>query len=956
MKQIIKRIIIKNFRLFDEHARDFEFGGGFAQIIANNGNGKTSLWWGLKIGLTGAIPRSIGRLGDKGIIHFPERENENESKDIQKKTNAEITIILNNKKENGVRPFIFLDKEEDDIIIHTIIPPTGGIRYYVNGKKWDKKELQNILNDIFINPDDPFLFLEQNKTSYLLDGGPLGLMDALEETIDVKELRDNLDNALISYKKSKESYQESKLKMQDSEKDIKILKEEYDKFKKSEDLSKKIRESKNETLSREYSDILSKIKEFKFLEDSKSNEIKNLSNKNKDLIKNLKKIEKELEDLKIVKSEHSIQVKKLNQELRKLEKEKGRNEKALNDINSKLNEIEILKKIDKFDLLNNYKSIENKYLILNSEISKKKESFVNFETQLKFLEKGKTIDPQSLYNFIQLLNKNSINAESLINTIDLEEGFINRKNKLENIQLFESILGDYRWAVLVYGNEDDFKKSIDLAKEKYLTNLLIHIPDINEVPCPQINFKGFEFKIKNLKIKKYISSIIQDFFKSNVNLEEGLILEEYGVRLFKIDLNSLNIDKENRINTLKQQLKSLKLDIQELKKQFKDFEKKKNKLKKELDNLDIINEAPDLITNKHKIIIEQRRIDTELNNIQSKIKDLEFKINETEVDIRIKERKIGEIEGSIDTNKAVLNNSIKEKKEYLYEIKNNEENKKSYEHNFAEIIKEYPNPRDLNYLSQNLIELNKELTQLGEIDEKAVNEYKHKINAYNLLKDILFKADEDLDKKVEDVEKYQLEFKEYLDIVLKEIQKNFSKVLRIIEYDGQITRNIYRLKGRKNNLTLINEPDNYILDDETFYGINIKIKKPGDKRFNKFFDDKGKVSSRHSGGQKALVILGFLLAIQKTMGINTSFYILDEPTPQLDDINNSFILKLFSELDTQVILLTPKPMLPEFFDEIIVILNDKIKKIPRDLIDNLESLDNLESGSSLFIRKNGDAH
>jgi len=195
IKQVIKRVIIKNFRLFDENPRDFEFGGGFTQVIANNGKGKTSLWLAIKIGLTGDIPREMRIRSENGVIHYPQIDENFDSEELQKNLNAEIKIILNNQKENGVRPFHIIDNEMDEINIRTIINPSGAVKYYVNGLKWEKKTLREVLSNCSINPDNPFLFLEQNKTISLLERGPIGLLEALEDILDIKEIRDNLDNA-----------------------------------------------------------------------------------------------------------------------------------------------------------------------------------------------------------------------------------------------------------------------------------------------------------------------------------------------------------------------------------------------------------------------------------------------------------------------------------------------------------------------------------------------------------------------------------------------------------------------------------------------------------------------------------------------------------------------------------------------------------------------------------------
>jgi len=956
VRQIIKKVIVKNFRLFDEIPRIFEFGGGFSQVIAGNSKGKTSLWWALKIGLTGNIPRDIGRLTEKGIIYYPQIDDPKKAKEIQGKTKAEISIILNNEPINGVRPFLLLDSEEDEIVIHTIVPPTGRIKYYVNGNpKWDKIPLRRILNDLSINPNDPFQFLEQEKTTNLLEKGPIGLMDALEETLDIKEIREKLDDSLSSYQESKKAYQDIKSSLNKLQETIDILKVEYEKLKNYDTLNSEIKNLKEEIISRRYRDTYDEILKIE-------SEIEEFTTTINDLTENNKRNSTKIEILQCF-LERKINLKNtlsnrkdlLNKNLGKFEEKKDLYPSLFRAIETKLNKIEELKKIDKNKLITSLDKLDKKILEMHSEINQKTGRLKELETGKKALKKGISIGPKSSEDFLKILKENGITAELIINTISLKGSIVN-ENQIELVQLFESILNSYRWGVVVFGSPQIFQKSIELAKLNFFNNFLINIQnDSNNNSFYPLNYKGLIFKIKYLQIKRCLESIIENFDKLQPSFEEGLLKEWFGIRFFKLDPLTLNIDRENRLKNLEEKIKALEVEIKALKKIFNQEKIKKNSIEKQISELKKINEESALFLKRKTLSDEKNETLVKISGILKELQELTPKLEKTEDITTDLKKQITLLEVDIDKSNSLLKNLSNKQINLSNKIITLKKEKQDFEKNSLKIITRIAKPRDLAFLNGYINELNAKIEKIGIPDRVKIKQYHSKIDAYQITKQNLTKADEDLNKKIVNVKKYQEEFKEFIERSLKDLKKHFSRILKRINYNGDLKRKSYRFEGKRRKiLKEIEETPETILDDETFYGIDIKFKKPRDKRLVNFFDTNGKVLKRHSGGQKSLITLAYLLAIQALMKRTTSFYVLDEPTPQLDDVNTAHILKLFGETNVQIILFTPKPLPPEYFDEIISIFDEGITKIPKNALELIKSSEDSELDNYIMIRKNGD--
>ena len=180
-------------------------------------------------------------------------------------------------------------------------------------------------------------------------------------------------------------------------------------------------------------------------------------------------------------------------------------------------------------------------------------------------------------------------------------------------------------------------------------------------------------------------------------------------------------------------------------------------------------------------------------------------------------------------------------------------------------------------LSKRIIELKKEIKNLGHINLNAIEEFKEVSERYELLKsqhDDLVYAEEKLSGIIIDLDQAMREqFKKNFVI----IQQNFKRVFA--ELFG----------GGKGTLELMEDAD--LLDA----GIRIIAQPPGKKLQNMM---------QLSGGEKALTAIALLFAIQSLKP--SPFCLLDEIEAALDDANVKRYARYLNNLteDTQFIIIT----------------------------------------------------
>lgn len=168
-KIFVKKVILENFLSFQKDEVDFGE-AKFVIIVGPNWSGKTSIFQAIKFAL-----------------------GSNERDDRYTKWS---NFIRNGQNHAMVE--IHIQKEEDLIQLRRYV--VRGQSPYFKIKKNNEKEfqkvqahdIQNIISDININPDNQFAFVSQGKIDAIKNLKPSDLCSFLEDGIGLKPLRDEI--------------------------------------------------------------------------------------------------------------------------------------------------------------------------------------------------------------------------------------------------------------------------------------------------------------------------------------------------------------------------------------------------------------------------------------------------------------------------------------------------------------------------------------------------------------------------------------------------------------------------------------------------------------------------------------------------------------------------------------------------------------------------------------------
>lgn len=950
LKRILKKVVVRNFRLFGSEGRTFEFGGGFTEVIANNGAGKTSLWLAIKIGLAGGIPREFSRLGDDGLIHFPQMKDHEKAKLIQEETNAEIKIVLNNELLNGRKQFNELDPLTNEIIIETIIPPSSSReKYRVNGLRWEKKELKNALKRAGVNPNDPLLFLEQFKAAELLVKGPVGLLTAFEDSIGILETRENLQQALDSYEETKIQCVHQRTRVSRLQDEFSSLKDKYNEFKKYQEIKTQVAKCKEELNSRKLIEAILELETIKKHLKKNKEAYQDLISENENNLSDLNSLRKKYVEYEKIRDSSIETIDHIKENIIELKTEEKSLIKKQDEITLRLEEIEkIERKIKDIKLNELIQSLTNKITKIENRLNEKKEKYQNLKEELDELKKGRYIGPKQAKNLIRKIKKMGFQAEFLVDAIShIEEDEIERKDLID----FESILGDLRWSILIFTFDSIENKIINVIKEHNYRGYIIHLQENHEKELNYLlKYKSLNLKLRTETVKGLINQYIEDFNREKqINFNKGIYKDKFGLKFFLIGSEEVLIDRKARLNRLKE----------EIEKNLKQRKKIVENLNKVSSRLEEAQDAKEKLEIKEQLIKEIENIYAALrkNKENKHLKEILKAIFEPEKKLIFAylseiDRKIGSLEIQIEQNRQ----RIQELKPI---ISQNETNLNWQQDKIDKIIAEYgdlrnkfPSPRPLDTLNYEVYDLSRKIKELEPQDESVVYKYETIKSNLSNAKSILDRLEIDLEKHLNDVKKYKEQHSAFVERFLKIVRVEFSKTLKTINYDGQLIKQLYESRGSK--WFTLEDDEDIEMTTKMAYGLDIRIKKPGDRKFYRFFNPNGqRISYRHSGGQREIVMLAFLIAIQKALRSKSKFYVVDEPTPHTDTVNTAMIMKLFSETMGQIVLFTPRHMTIEHFDEIIAIGESDIKKISETILDKLRK-EKIKVGNNFQVRRGGE--
>ncbi|MEE9379415.1 MAG: AAA family ATPase [Candidatus Lokiarchaeia archaeon] len=343
----IRKVILENFLSFQKDEVDFGQ-SKFVIIVGPNWSGKTSIFQAIKFAL-GSNERDERYKKWSDFI----RNGQNHAMVEIHIQNEEEIIKLRRYVIRGQSPYFLLQRKDD-----------------IDFKKKSAQEVQKLISDFNINPDNQFAFVSQGKIDAIKNLKPTQLCSFLEEGIGLKSLREeilqqknnvlDLNNDLYSLKSRKNTLSIS----------LELLNPKLERLKKKNkllDIKKKFTDellwANRDKLEKEIINIEEIVKNVRLVlegmkkkKETSDKEINTLSNKISDKQQNINKLSKQLGELGYKKQD-------LIEKIQNWQKDKIQAKQELDTLSNKINEIQ--------KIINNYEnqkvSLENEIKIIKTE-------------------------------------------------------------------------------------------------------------------------------------------------------------------------------------------------------------------------------------------------------------------------------------------------------------------------------------------------------------------------------------------------------------------------------------------------------------------------------------------------------------------------------------------------------------------------------------------------------------
>ena len=255
-KALIKEVVLENF-MSHEYSR-IPFTPGLNIITGPNGAGKSSILLGISVALGLSHTERGRRLAD--LIRVGQDY-------------AIVSITLDNSPEGG-KPFPYI--RSDEVTITRVLKRDGQYLYHINYKSASKTEVENLLRNAGINPNNMLIIMHQNMIEVFAFLDPREKLRLFEDALGISEYRERIVDA-----------REKLRRISTEEEEIKgLLKNVEDSLRKWEDLYNRLIEKRRllerlEYLNRElawskyykaYNDLLSLRDRVSRLEEDLHNE------------------------------------------------------------------------------------------------------------------------------------------------------------------------------------------------------------------------------------------------------------------------------------------------------------------------------------------------------------------------------------------------------------------------------------------------------------------------------------------------------------------------------------------------------------------------------------------------------------------------------------------------------------------------------------------------------------
>ncbi|MFW9901322.1 MAG: AAA family ATPase [Candidatus Thorarchaeota archaeon] len=500
----IKKVILENFLSFQKDEVDFDK-SKFVIIVGPNWSGKTSIFQAIKFAL-GSNERDERYKKWSSFI----RNGQNHAMvEIQIQIDDSI-INVRRYVIRGQSPFFKIKKMYDKEF-----------------KKASVQEIQKLISNLNINPDNQFAFVSQGKIDAIKNLKPTELCSFLEEGIGLKGLREEILQQKSDVLNLNKDLQSLKSKRNTLNISLELLNPKLERLKQKNELLNKKNKFNDELLwankdklEKDIVTIEETIKNVKLVIESIRKK-KELSDREIELLSNkILKKEQQINKLSEKVGECTYKQKELFSIIQNWQKDKILAKQKLDELSRKINEYS--KILDNFQkqkesLDNEIKSVRKESKIIGLEIDK----LITEQNQLvKKISKNKALlDKYNLFNFekkdrLARIQENEKSIQALNSEINqLFQSFKDIEHKLEKNKWFlenpsRNLLieldKDLRSATLrIYEIESELNQ-LEANKSKKIKKLKILQASLRErrvILPPNISILKDEIEKRGLKVK-----------------------------------------------------------------------------------------------------------------------------------------------------------------------------------------------------------------------------------------------------------------------------------------------------------------------------------------------------------------------------------------------------------------------------------------------------------------------
>jgi len=172
----LRELILENLMTY-KYAR-IPISPGLNLVLGPNGAGKSSILLGLSVGLGQAHTERGRKLSD--LIRWGE--------DI-----ARITLVFDNKAQNGVRPIP--EVRTDELVITRYLREDGEYWHQMNFRQATKLEIYDVLNRFGIDPDNMFIIMHQYMVEEIAALTPQTMLQTIEAAVGLTHFRSRITEA-----------------------------------------------------------------------------------------------------------------------------------------------------------------------------------------------------------------------------------------------------------------------------------------------------------------------------------------------------------------------------------------------------------------------------------------------------------------------------------------------------------------------------------------------------------------------------------------------------------------------------------------------------------------------------------------------------------------------------------------------------------------------------------------